>query len=73
MGTELGIAREALKEGWDAADAEQEGFTATRIQSWLAKENEEQGDNALLELPRASRKRRLTITLKTMMKIKVKN
>ena len=38
MGSELGIEREALPVGWDAADAEQEGFTADNIETFLDQE-----------------------------------
>ncbi|ADL54764.1 DUF927 domain-containing protein [Gallionella capsiferriformans] len=47
MGNELGIKREALPVGWDAADAELEGFTADKIQSLLDLKNNSQGDNML--------------------------
>jgi hypothetical protein len=35
MSGELGIEREQLPIGWDAADAEQDGFTAINIQTFL--------------------------------------
>ena len=50
MGNELGIKREALPVGWDAADAELEGFTADKIQSLLDLKNNSQGDNMLFGL-----------------------
>lgn len=47
MGNKLGIERETLPIGWDAADAEQEGFTAKNIQLFLAHEEEEKHDKSL--------------------------
>ncbi len=47
MGSELGTEREALPVGWDAADAEQEGFTADNIQTFLDQEKKIHGDNTL--------------------------
>ena len=47
MGCELDIKRESLPEGWDAADAEQEGFTADNIQTFLEQEKREQDENSL--------------------------
>jgi putative DNA primase/helicase len=43
----LGIKREALPEGWDAADAELEGFTAENIQAFLDEEINMHGYNML--------------------------
>lgn len=40
MGIQLGIDRDTLPKGWDAADAEQEGFTAEKIQTFLNQETE---------------------------------
>ena len=47
MGSKLGIEREALPVGWDAADAEQEGFTTDNIQTFLDQEKNIHGDNTL--------------------------
>ena len=47
MGCELGIKREALPEGWDAADAELEGFTADNIHTFLDQEKNMHGYNML--------------------------
>ena len=47
MGVELGIMREALPAGWDAADAEQEGFTVDNIQTFIALEKNPQDENSL--------------------------
>lgn len=41
MGTKFGINRETLPEGWDAADAEQEGFTAKNIHLLLNQAKDE--------------------------------
>ncbi len=46
-GIELRIEREALPSGWDAADAEQEGFTAGIIQTFLDQESKETQENSL--------------------------
>lgn len=48
MGSELGIEREALPAGWDAADAELEGCTTDNIQFFLDREKNLHGDNTLL-------------------------
>jgi len=47
MSSELGIVREALRVGWDAADAEREGFTADNIQTFLNQEKNLHGYNTL--------------------------
>lgn len=47
MGVDLGIMREALPAGWDAADAQQEGFTADNIQAFIAQEIKQQDESPL--------------------------
>lgn len=47
MSTKLGIKRDTLPKGWDAADAEQEGFTAENIQVFLDQEKAEKHENSL--------------------------
>lgn len=46
-GTQLGFERDTLPKGWDAADAEQEGFTAENIQSFIGREKEEKNVTSL--------------------------
>ena len=41
MGIQLGIDRDTLPKGWDAADAELDGFSAENIQTFLNQETEE--------------------------------
>ena len=47
QGKQLGIIRETLSEGWDAADAEQEGFTSENIITFLEQEKVLEIDNNL--------------------------
>ncbi|RFC31932.1 MAG: Uncharcterized protein, DUF927 family [Candidatus Nitrotoga sp. MKT] len=47
MGSELGIVRRVLPVGWDAADAEREGFIADNIQTFLDQEKNLHGNNSL--------------------------
>lgn len=47
MGLTLDIERDALPKGWDAADAELEGFTAKNIQMFLDQEKAEKHENSL--------------------------
>lgn len=55
MSSELGIERLELSTGWDAADAELEGFTAEIIQSLLDRKNT-QDNNSLFKLIQQSQK-----------------
>lgn len=45
--SELGIERDELPSGWDAADAEQEGFTSENIQIFLDQEKKEKHTTSL--------------------------
>jgi len=47
MSDELGIEREQLPIGWDAADAEREGFTAINIQTFLQQEIKQKTEHSL--------------------------
>lgn len=55
MSSELGIERLELTTGWDAANAELEGFTAEIIQSFLDRKNT-QDNNLLFKLIQQSQK-----------------
>ena len=47
MGRSLGLEREDLPKGWDAADAEEDGFTVENIQNFLEQESNEFNKNTL--------------------------
>lgn len=49
MSGELGIEREQLPIGWDAADAEQDGFTAINIQTFLQQEIKQRAEHSLFD------------------------
>lgn len=56
MGRKLGIERKTLPEGWNAADAEQEKFTADNIQAFIEQEKTLHGENSLFILTQNQQK-----------------